>query len=91
MSFEPHWINTPPQMPDTRQDRRRGRSLPVVLVAAVAGLLAGVVGGAIGTGLIDDSNGSSGAPLITAPSVDPAKVGDTAVAKAAAEIGRAHV
>jgi hypothetical protein len=46
MSFEPHWINTPPQMPDTRQDRRRGRSLSVVLVAAVAGLLAGVVGGA---------------------------------------------
>jgi putative serine protease PepD len=86
MSFEPHWINTPPQMPDTRQGRRRGRSLPVVLVAAVAGLLAGVVGGAIGTGLVDDSNGSSGAPLITAPSVDPAKVGDTAVAKAAAVI-----
>lgn len=86
MSFEPHWINTPPQMPDTRQDRRRGRSFTVVLVAAVAGLLAGVVGGAIGTGLVDDSNGSSGAPLITAPSVDPAKVGDTAVAKAAAVI-----
>ncbi|MFM2046806.1 MAG: hypothetical protein RL383_883 [Actinomycetota bacterium] len=86
MSFEPHWINTPPQMPDTRQGRRRGRSLSVVLVAAVAGLLAGVVGGAIGTGLVDDSNGSSGAPLITAPSVDPAKVGDTAVAKAAAVI-----
>lgn len=86
MSFEPHWINTPPQMPDTWQDRRRGRSFTVVLVAAVAGLLAGVVGGAIGTGLVDDSNGSSGAPLITAPSVDPAKVGDTAVAKAAAVI-----
>ena len=86
MSFEPHWINTPPQMPDTPRGRRRGRSLPVVLVAAVAGLLAGVVGGAVGAGLVDQGSGTSGAPLVTASSVDPAKVGNTPVAKAAAVI-----
>ena len=86
MSFEPHWINTPPQLPDSPRERRRGRTLSVVIVSTVAGLLAGVVGGAIGGNLIDSGSGSSGTPVVTAPPVDPSKVGNTQVAKAAAVI-----
>ena len=91
MSFEPHWINTPPQLHDSPGERRRGRTLPVVIVSTVAGLLAGVLGGAVGANLVDTGSGSSGAPVVTAPPVDPSKVGNTQVAKAAAVIAQSVV
>lgn len=87
MSYEPHWINTPPELPTEETRTRRGRTLPVVAVAAVVGLLAGVLGGTVGADLIDrGGNGSSGATVVTAAPVDPSKVGNTSVAKAAAAI-----
>jgi putative serine protease PepD len=87
MSYEPHWINTPPELPTDDGRKRRARSLPVVGVAAVVGLLAGVLGGTVGADLIDrGGNGSSNATVVTAAPIDLSKVGNTSVAKAAAAI-----
>lgn len=76
-----HWINLPPDPPASR----RGLSRFVVALAVVAmsvggGIIGGIIAGDTGT------TGSSGSPVVTAAPVDPDKVGDTNIAKAAAAI-----
>ena len=76
-----HWINTPPNPPASR------RVLPRLIVA-LAVVAMSVGGGIIGGIIADGTNdaGSSGGPLVTAAPVDPDKVGDTNIARAAAVI-----
>lgn len=86
MTFEPHWINTPPSLPEpARQGRQRGR-FGTVAVSLVAGLIGGLVGGAVINGASGNGTGSDHASVVTAAKVDPSKVGNTSVAKAAAVI-----
>ena len=78
-SSDSHWIDTPPSAP---ADSRR----PVLarFVAAFAVFALGLGGGVLG-GLIVGGSGSGGgtsSPLVTAAPVDPAKVGDTDIARA---------
>ncbi|NBR67735.1 MAG: PDZ domain-containing protein [Actinobacteria bacterium] len=85
MSFEPDWINTPPQLTTDPAPRRKGR-LGSLALALVVGLIGGFIGGAFADGVTDGSTGTGGGPVVTAAKVDQAKVGNTSVAKAAAVI-----
>lgn len=85
MSFEPDWINTPPQLTTEPTPRRKGR-LGSLALALVVGLFGGVIGGAFADGVTDGSTETGGGPVVTAAKVDQAKVGNTSVAKAAAVI-----
>lgn len=85
MSFEPDWINTPPQLTTEPTPRRKGR-LGSLALALVVGLFGGFIGGAFADGVTDGSTESGGGPVVTAAKVDQAKVGNTSVAKAAAVI-----
>ena len=85
MTFEPHWINTPPTPPEPEPRRSRGR-LGTAGVSLVVGLIGGLVGGAIVNGAQTDGAGSNKVTLVTAAKVDQSKVGNTSVAKAAAVI-----
>ena len=79
MSSDSHWVNIPPQAPAGRPGRMR--ALGVLLVAAIA-FLGGMAGGRVSS----NSNSSSGAPLVTAATIDPKDVGNTNVARAVAVI-----
>jgi len=85
MSFEPDWINTPPQLTTEPTPRRKGR-LGSLALALVVGLFGGFIGGAFADGVTDGSTETGGGPVVTAAKVDQAKVGNTSVAKAAAVI-----
>jgi putative serine protease PepD len=86
MTFEPHWINTPPALPETGQKTRPKGRLGTAAVSLVVGLIGGLIGGAVVNGSSSGSNGSNGATIVTAAKVDQSKVGNTSVAKAAAVI-----
>ena len=86
MTFEPHWINTPPALPEPEQPRRSRGRLGTAGVSLVAGLIGGLIGGAVINGSSTDGSGSKGVTLVTAAKVDPSKVGNSSVAKAAAVI-----
>ncbi len=86
MTFEPHWINTPPSLPEPEQKRRPRGRLGTASVSLVIGLIGGLIGGAVVNGASSDGTGSNGVTLVTAAKVDQSKVGNTSVAKAAAVI-----
>lgn len=86
MTFEPHWINTPPALPETGVKTRPKGRLGTAAVSLVVGLIGGLIGGAVVNGSSSGSNGSNGATIVTAAKVDQSKVGNTSVAKAAAVI-----
>jgi putative serine protease PepD len=78
MSFESHWIHTPPQPPESPTKRSgSARAGLVVVVAVASGVLGGIVGGKLAT------NTSSHVSLVTAAPAKAGTVGTTAVAKAA--------
>ena len=82
MSNDSHWINTPPKVATRRPLAVRLTAVAVLVAMAFGG---GVIGGIIGASL-DDSNGSSSSPLVTAAPLKPVDVGNTNVAKAAGVI-----
>ena len=87
MSFDNHWINTPPEVPlpgakPTRKRNGSGARAGIIVVS----LLAGIIGGVIGSNIDTSNSSGDNATVVTAAKVDPAKVGNTAVAKAAAAI-----
>ena len=81
MSFESHWANTPPAAPAARPRGNRVIALLLVLAMSLGG---GIVGGLIGANSSDSS--SSGSPLVTAAPINPANIGKTDIARAAATI-----
>jgi putative serine protease PepD len=87
MSTDSHWINTPPKVAARRPLGSRLAAVAVVLTMAFGG---GVIGGIIGSSL-DDSNGGSPSPLITAAPINPVDIGNTNVAQAAAVIAQSVV
>ena len=84
MSNEHHWIHTPPQLPvETPRRRSGGRGILVVVASVVLGFLAGIAGATVVT---ENDTVSTNSPVVTAAKVDPSRVGNTSVAKAAAVI-----
>lgn len=81
MSTDAHWINTPPQVTQSRSIRQRAVALVVVLLLSVGG---GIIGGLIAGSTTDTT--SNGGPLITAAPVKEGAVGNTSVARAVAVI-----
>ena len=71
MSFEPDWINTPPQLTTEPTPRRKGR-LGSLALALVVGLFGGFIGGAFADGVTDGSTETGGGPVVTAAKVDQA-------------------
>ena len=86
MTFEPHWINTPPTLPEPDQPKRSRGRLGTAAASLVVGLIGGLIGGAVVNGSSSENTGSNGVTLVTAAKVDPSKVGNSSVAKAAAVI-----
>lgn len=86
MTFEPHWVNTPPVLPEPQPRKRQSGHLGTIAVSLVVGLIGGLVGGAVINGASSSDTGSNRASVVTAAKVDPSKVGNTSVAKAAAVI-----
>ncbi|MEY3745503.1 MAG: hypothetical protein RLZ48_1181 [Actinomycetota bacterium] len=86
MTFEPHWINTPPTLPEPDQPKRSRGRLGTAAASLVVGLIGGLIGGAVVNGTSSENTGSNGVTLVTAAKVDPSKVGNSSVAKAAAVI-----
>lgn len=80
MSNDSHWIHTPPTV---AAKRPLGPRLAAVAVVVSMAFGAGIVGGLVGAS-IDGGGGSS--PLVTAPAVNPADVGNSDVARAAGVI-----
>lgn len=76
-----HWFHTPPVVPASRRTFPR---LLVALAVVAMSVGGGIIGGIIAGGA--DGGVSSGGPLVTAAPVDPDKVGDTNIARAAAVI-----
>jgi putative serine protease PepD len=81
MSFDSHWVNTPPTAPTARPRGNRVVALLLVLAMSVGG---GIVGGLIGANSSD--NFSNGGPLVTAAPIKPENIGKTDIARAAATI-----
>jgi putative serine protease PepD len=81
MSFDSHWVNTPPAAPTARPRGNRIVALLLVLAMSVGG---GIVGGLIGANTSD--NFSNGGPLVTAAPIKPENIGKTDIARAAATI-----
>lgn len=81
MSSDSHWMHTPPRVESRRPLGPRLAAVAVVLSIAFGG---GMLGGLIGATWSESDSPS--APLVTALSVDPADVGNSSAAKAAAVI-----
>lgn len=76
-----HWINLPPNPPARRGGvPRLVLALAVVAMSVGGGVIGGLIAGGTGTTVRDAG------PVVTAAPVDPDKVGDTNVARAAAVI-----
>lgn len=76
-----HWINLPPNPPAERSGvPRLVLALAVVAMSVGGGVIGGLIAGGTGTTTRDSG------PVVTAAPVDPDKVGDTNVARAAAVI-----
>ena len=50
MTFEPHWINTPPTLPEPDQPKRSRGRLGTAAASLAIGLIGGLIGGAVVNG-----------------------------------------
>jgi len=81
---EPHWSDLPPSPSPSREPAApRGRRSTAPLLMLASALLGGITGGVVGALVSEGGVTSTGSPVVTAPPVDTAFVGQTDVAKAA--------
>lgn len=80
MSYESHWIHTPPAPPEQAKKSGAARTGVLVVVALASGVLGGIIGGKVST------TTTSHVSLVTAAPAKAGTIGNTAIAKAAAVI-----